>query len=72
MIKIMMRDGSEYEADYSNTIEFMEKFLNDKLDNNGLLPCKIVKLKNGVSINLSSISSIEDEQYINGIDSLIP
>lgn len=72
MIKIMMRDGSEYEADYSNTIEFMEKFLNDKLDNNGLLPCKIVKLKSGVSINLSSISSIEDEKYINGVDSLIP
>ncbi|WP_195947420.1 hypothetical protein [Paraclostridium bifermentans] len=72
MIKIMMKDGSEYEVDYSNTTEFIEKFLSDKLDSSRLLPCKIVKLKDGVSINLSSISSIEDEEYINGIDTLIP
>lgn len=72
MIKIMMKDGSEYEADYSNTTEFIEKFLSDKLDSSRLLPCKLVKLKDGVNINLSSISSIEDEEYINGIDTLIP
>ena len=72
MIKILMKDENEYEADYKHVKDFMENFLEDKLNENGELPCKLVELKSGVSINLSSISSIEEEKYINGIDTLIP
>jgi hypothetical protein len=72
VIKIIMKDGNEYEADYKHTNDFIENFLKDKLNENGELPCKLVELKSGVSINLSSISSIEEEKYINGIDTLIP
>ncbi|SCI75942.1 Uncharacterised protein [uncultured Clostridium sp.] len=72
MIKILMKDGNEYEADYKHVKDFIENFLKGKLNENGELPCKLVELKSGVSINLSSISSIEEEKYINGIDTLIP
>ncbi|MEG2789869.1 MAG: hypothetical protein RR942_18870 [Romboutsia sp.] len=73
MIRIMMKDGSEYETDYKNTTDFIENFLKDKLTSNGELPCKLVKIDEGSYINLNAISSIEEEiDIVGGIDSIIP
>lgn len=72
MIKVMMKDGSEYELNYNHTNEFIDKFLKGKLNKNGELPSKLVNILDGVYINLSAISSIEEEKYITGMDALIP
>lgn len=72
MIKVMMKDGSEYEANYKHVNDFIEKVLKNHLTSNKELPCKLIELNDGVYINLSSISSIEEEEYINGIDTIIP
>lgn len=68
MIKISMNNGEEYELECKDIEEFKIKYLNG-LD---ILENKIINIKDGISINLRAISCIEQEKYINGIDTIIP
>lgn len=67
MIKIIMNSGDAYELNFKNVEEFKAKYLkNDYIEN------KVVTIKEGVSINLGAISSIQEESYIDKIYTMIP
>lgn len=68
MIKIIMNNGVEYELSCDNIEAFKKEYLcgNNDLNN------KLINISDYVSINLNSISSIEKEKYISGIDTIIP
>lgn len=63
-----MNNGEEYELECKNADEFKNKYL----EGSDILTSKIINIKDGISINLLAISSIEEEKYISGIDTIIP
>lgn len=67
MIKIIMNSGDAYELNLKNIEEFKEKYLkNNNIEN------KIVTIKEGISINLMAISSIQEESHIDEINTIMP
>lgn len=68
MIKVIMNNGEEYELNLNSIEEFNNKYLGE----NNSIENKIIKIKDGISINLMAISSIEEEKYIDGINTIMP